>query len=124
MNRQEIFDKVLDHLRTQGKPAVESIKGICQYLTNDGRKCAIGCLIPEGSTAFNTKGNVNVLLERNPELKELWGVNSDNDVEFLLTMQGVHDNQSNWNDEGFNAKGEWVMKEIRNYYVVSATATL
>lgn len=44
MLMQEIFDKVVDHLLTQG--ARSRYHGDCQYHAPDGRKCAIGCLIP------------------------------------------------------------------------------
>jgi hypothetical protein len=45
---QETFDRVVTHLRTQGRPAM-SIGGTCAYLTAEGLKCAAGCLVPEGS---------------------------------------------------------------------------
>jgi hypothetical protein len=50
MTKQEIFDHVLTHLRKQGKPAInetDSGEDICAYRTDDGLKCAVGCLIPD-----------------------------------------------------------------------------
>ena len=50
MNKQEIFDTVVTHLRKQGKRA-SSIHPNgdtgCMYRTSDGLKCAAGCLIPD-----------------------------------------------------------------------------
>jgi hypothetical protein len=46
MTKQEIFDKVVDHMATQGKFAV-SEEGYCQYKNEDDDKCAIGALIPD-----------------------------------------------------------------------------
>ena len=46
MTAQEVFDFVVNHLRTQGKQAVDR-DGDCQYCTPDGLKCAVGCLIPD-----------------------------------------------------------------------------
>ena len=43
---QEAFDKVVRHLVAQGRPAINA-NGSCAYLSEDGRKCAAGCLIPE-----------------------------------------------------------------------------
>lgn len=43
MTNQEIFDKVVAHLRKQGKRAVDS-RGGCRY-RDDELKCAAGCLI-------------------------------------------------------------------------------
>ena len=45
MNLQEIFDTVARHLQTQNERALH--KGLCQYRTADGLKCAVGCLIPD-----------------------------------------------------------------------------
>ena len=69
MTDQEIFNKVLAHLREQGRPA-ELEPGSCAYRAADGATCAVGCLIPdhaydpciEGSTlvelAFRAGGGV------------------------------------------------------------------
>jgi hypothetical protein len=47
MTRQEIFNKVADHLLTQGKPALFDEIGDCAYRGQDGSMCAVGCLIPD-----------------------------------------------------------------------------
>lgn len=50
MTPQEIFDRVVTHLRKQGKKAViENEFGdiSCLYRTPDGLKCAVGCLIED-----------------------------------------------------------------------------
>lgn len=44
MTRQEVFDKVVAHLRAQGRKAVNE-RGDCVYHAPDGTKCAAGCLI-------------------------------------------------------------------------------
>lgn len=46
MNKQEIFDKVVSHLRAQKKQALGS-NYICAYRGVDGTKCAAGCLITD-----------------------------------------------------------------------------
>ena len=46
MSKQEIFNKVMTHLFTQGKPA-KTRKGDCRYRTKNGLKCAAGVLIPD-----------------------------------------------------------------------------
>jgi hypothetical protein len=51
MNNQEIFDKVVTHLITQGVPSriqmQDSDTAVCMYRGDAGTKCAIGCLIPD-----------------------------------------------------------------------------
>ena len=56
MNLQEIFDTVTNHLYKQGGQSIKD--GLCQYLTADGSKCAVGCLIkPEFySDEFEKRG--------------------------------------------------------------------
>lgn len=46
MTQQEIFDTVKKHLLTQTKPA-KDVDESCLYRTDDGLKCAVGCLIPD-----------------------------------------------------------------------------
>jgi hypothetical protein len=43
--KQDVFDTVLNHIRKQG-PAVTA-HGTCAYRTEEGKSCAIGCLIPD-----------------------------------------------------------------------------
>lgn len=45
MTDQELFDRVAEHLLTQGKQAKQGTT--CVYRAPDGSKCAIGCLIPD-----------------------------------------------------------------------------
>lgn len=51
MTNQEAFTKVEKHLLTQNKQASRTIPGTeiteCRYRTEDGLKCALGCLIPD-----------------------------------------------------------------------------
>lgn len=47
MNAQEIFDKVARHLLTQNRPARDVYSDNCRYRTENGLKCAVGCLIPD-----------------------------------------------------------------------------
>lgn len=46
ISNQEAFDKVARHLLTQKRKSIGS-KGGCCYRTNEGLRCAIGCLIPD-----------------------------------------------------------------------------
>jgi hypothetical protein len=45
LTNQEVFDRVAEHLLTQKQKAKDGL--MCKYRTEDGRKCAIGCLIPD-----------------------------------------------------------------------------
>ncbi len=50
MTPQEIFDKVVNHLRAQGAKSEmdHPVAGLmCAYRGIQGRMCAVGCLIPD-----------------------------------------------------------------------------
>ena len=46
MTKQTIFNKVVRFLRQQGTKSVGKAGG-CKFRTEDGLKCAVGCLIPD-----------------------------------------------------------------------------
>lgn len=45
--KQEIINKVVEHFRQQKALAWDDSQGHCRYRTTDGRKCAVGALIPD-----------------------------------------------------------------------------
>ncbi len=65
MDRQSVFNQMIEHLVEQGEPAIDS-EYKCVYRTSSGKMCAIGCLIPddkydpdfEGSSASDIAGMV------------------------------------------------------------------
>lgn len=63
---QEIHDKIDKEFK--GK-AVDS-NGYCQYLTEDGKKCAIGLFIPDGHRAQQCFENVLGILRKYPNLED------------------------------------------------------
>lgn len=92
MNRQEVFNKVATHLLTQKRKALNLDTGYCQYLCENGDKCAIGALIPDGHEAQRSGYTVGYSFFRSyPDLMELWEVSKDGDVDFLFALQNIHD---------------------------------
>jgi len=80
MTKQEAFDKVLTHLRKQGKQAKDD-KGDCMYRAPDGSMCAAGCLIPDDVYKADMEGElVDALGLFEPELEGL-----------VADMQEIHD---------------------------------
>ncbi len=84
MTKQETFDKVVNHLRKQGRRATRGPS--CAYRSLDGAMCAAGCLIPDSKyrpdMEFNTceKRVVSIVL-----------VEEGHDVAFVKKLQGIHD---------------------------------
>jgi len=91
MTNQEVFDKVVAHLKAQGK---QSLKGdSCKYRGSMGMKCAVGCLIPDEEYSSELEGKT----VRSPELVNLPSLRHLN-LELLWDLQGVHDrcDPPNW----------------------------
>lgn len=84
---QQVFYRVVDHLCQQGCQA--NADGRCVYLTADGKKCAAGCLIPDGHAAQHRGGEWRHIIETFPEL-------SGPHNSLILCLQFFHDNYSNW----------------------------
>lgn len=74
-----------------GHPERRAVEGgACAYLTEDGRKCAIGRHIPDGHRGQHSHQNVIGLFRGHPDLRELPAF-AGLDVDFLLAVQGWHD---------------------------------
>lgn len=99
MTKQELFNRIVTHLRMQGKPAVDG-GGACEYRTEDGAMCAVGVLI---ATDCYNKEFEGVLLCRSEaeadrrqglllDALEHSGVPTDEEtLNFLSDAQAVHD---------------------------------
>ena len=57
MTPQEVFDRVVGHLRKQGKPSIGRYGG-CKYRSEDGLKCAIGTVIEDSEYSPKMEGHV------------------------------------------------------------------
>ena len=109
MNNQQIFNAVLVSLDVQGGPA-RGDAGQCQYKTEEGLSCAVGCLL---SDDFSTEGfeeqNVEDLvhsLQREGIYKEVMlGIDpTPVTLKLLRGLQTAHDENRHYK------KGVWVDK--------------
>jgi hypothetical protein len=105
MNQQEIFNKVRNHLLTQNQKSIHPINRPdgspnCQYKTETGLMCAIGCLFPEGFDTSEVEGCyagnervVSILLNSGILEKR-----SSRIINLLVELQRIHDsyNVSYW----------------------------
>jgi hypothetical protein len=95
MNQQEIFDTVVAHLRQQRCKAVD-VDGNCRYRTEDGKKCAVGCLIQddeyyewmEGSQIGNLFVATRTISALKPLRERLF---SEDNLPLLHALQKAHD---------------------------------
>ena len=88
MTAQEVFDKVVNHLRTQGKRAIDA-EGYCVYRAPDGCKCAAGCLIPDADYKpeyeKHTVWNIEHVFER---------LGLSEHMRLIAGLQGIHDREA------------------------------
>lgn len=113
MTAQEIFNKVAQHLITQNAKAL-NVLGVCTYLdSSSGRKCAIGCLIPDGHRAQAYNSGVTSMLYRNPDLRDaILPEDIKECYEFLFQLQAIHDSTtvSDWKSELITFANRWNLK--------------
>lgn len=57
MTPQEVFTRVVDHLRKQGRPSIGKFGG-CKYRSEAGLKCAVGAVIDESEYSPKMEGHV------------------------------------------------------------------
>lgn len=94
LTRLEIANKVRAHLLKQGERASGGMRFACGYLDHKGRKCAIGCLIPEDHEAFKCLGGVEALFTHHPDLEIFQTEHLETQQErliFLSRLQVIHD---------------------------------
>jgi hypothetical protein len=86
---QEVFDIVVNHLFTQGRPAYDGVQG-CMYRTHDGLRCAVGVLIPDDLYDKAFENN-----QSNFVIQKLFDANLANwreHEDILIRLQIIHDN--------------------------------
>lgn len=101
MNNQEAFDRIANHIFTQGERAYTEGDG-CQYRTKTGLKCAVGALIPD-EDYYPGMERIS-LFEISQKVEALRGL----DISMLRSLQTVHDDRFNW------ASSETIKSALRN----------
>jgi len=93
MSLRVIFNKVEKHLLKQNAKSIDS-NDECQYRTDDGLKCAVGCLMSDAVYQYEFEGE-SVRNESVAEaLTPIVGVNEEKreiKLGLLYQMQLVHD---------------------------------
>jgi hypothetical protein len=88
---QQVFDVVVEHLMTQGAVSWSCEFNGCVYRSADGKKCAIGCLIPDSKYSPSLEGLPSTGPEVLEALKETVQI-SPKIVNLLMELQRIHDN--------------------------------
>jgi hypothetical protein len=88
MGLQATFDKVVAHLRQQRARATGSY-GLCVYRAANGRKCAVGRLIPDHKYSQSLEGQsleVEFAIDLKAILEE-----GGHDLTLVRQLQAIHD---------------------------------
>ena len=98
MNKQQMFNRVADHLLAQNDRSLNS-NGDCVYRGSHGRKCAIGCLIPDELYDPSIEGHgVDIITAENHKIA---AIIPDFALPLAGELQALHDNYTPevWRDE-------------------------
>lgn len=90
MTNQEIFDKVYKHLLTQNARSTGGFAFGCMYRGHAGRKCAVGCLVPDERYSTHLEGHG----VSHPHVLDALGFSvpvADDTMRLLDRLQRVHD---------------------------------
>ncbi len=91
MTNQEVFTKVLTHLRQQGYASVHQTMSMCMYRSDFGDMCAVGCLIPDDLYSPSIEEmTIDQVIASNINIQVLFdGVSQ----ELLVDLQLAHDHE-------------------------------
>lgn len=112
--RAEIIEETYDYYVPDPSKRGLNKHGGCEYLTNDGKMCAVGrCMLnPEKHSTPKRKISTPIcdIEDIDSELKlDYRGHHTD----FWEDLQNWHDGQSNWNKFGVTKKGQKKFDELK-----------
>jgi ADP-dependent phosphofructokinase/glucokinase len=85
--------KMIEQIYKKNNGTKATSFGRCVYETPDNNHCAVGCFIPEGHAALQSKDTVQYLLERYPDLQSKMPLSGYH----MLMFQIAHDDSYGWN---------------------------
>lgn len=110
MDKQKVFDKVVNHLLTQNKRSIEysADETSCAYRGVDGLMCAVGCLIADSAYNERLEGASSDTFSVHKALTASGIDVADRDDELLLlNLQLMHD--------GFSVDGSHKKYEVKEW---------
>ena len=112
ISQQEIFNKVTNHLITQGVRSVSEDGLGCLYRGPNNLMCAVGCLIPVEVYSEKFEGfSVYDLIENFPETLNIFG---EENIDLIGDLQATHDLWDGTKDHLINE-----LKFVANKYNLS-----
>lgn len=90
MTRQEMYSKVKAAINAQGAPAWDELSGVCVYRTKDGKRCAVGALVPDEEYIPMMEGSRVQSIKPEYTPRSLASLSGE-DIQFVADMQTAHD---------------------------------
>ncbi len=98
ISNQDLFDKIVAHLRSMTERSVDSNSGNCRYRGDNGNRCAIGGIIKDefyhpdieiaGKNSVTCAG-VMEAVQKSLDIDEL----NDGNFSVMRGLQDIHDNK-------------------------------
>lgn len=120
MTKQEMFDKVAEHLLKQGGPAWDNM---CMYRAPNGRKCAAGCLIPDNLYRKEWEGLAADCLR---DKDDRYPLDKLFDGGFARKLQNAHDDAVLYTgaDGTVNSDADWLVEWKSNMLNIAESFNL
>lgn len=102
--------------------AIKKTGNYCEYLTEDGKKCAVGrCMTSEALNEYGDyMGTIDSLIIEDPKQINLDDLLEEkyrgHEEEFWSNLQRIHDKPENWNEAGLTFEGMNNVEKIKEMY--------
>jgi hypothetical protein len=97
MTTQEAYERIRAHFLADGRFGFDTVSEFCLYRTDEGAKCAVGCLIPDGNPMLQSGHAIYGLTRDYPE--EFNALFEGVEYGFLADAQSAHDAEAKNGDQ-------------------------
>jgi hypothetical protein len=132
-SKLEIVKETIEYYSADPKGRRAFVNGLCWYLTNDGRKCAVGRYIKEEKNSEFMSGDVYNIChvspfnteESNSTALDLLLVDDvhGHSVAFWKSIQIFHDKKEYWTETGLSEEGQKEANKLIEYYTRQENGT-
>lgn len=113
--RKQIIDETVEFYSEDPRRRAVDEHNACVYLTEDGRKCAVGRCLEEDAPTLDHEGSISALtLRRMFQDEEFRPEYRGHPLDFWQDIQNLHDQNDNWETSG--GLSESGKLELRNLY--------
>lgn len=113
MNHTQFLEDFVDTYVADPSKLAITETGVCQYLMDDGRKCAIGRHILPGTYNMEYENqSAYCLVMNNPSMFPDWMCKLNKS--FINSVQSLHDGTLFWDNNGLTSSGVNYLNRLRN----------